>query len=133
MTNLWFLVGDSHLTNTLGKRLSEGAHSLFQQPCLLMVIFGASGVTITQSAEKAAKCSGEDILASKKLEQPAIVMSPSGKDLQRIAKISASVQISAEATRSRSPLEADSNTTTKGKQRYQQPLKGQTCTCKVPT
>lgn len=114
MTHFCFLVSDSH--ERIRGDASEGAHSVFQPPETLMMVAGASGVTATQSAEKAAKGSGEEIQACKNIEQPDMVLLSSVKDVQRTAEISASKQISTEATRSPSPLKADSKSASKGNQ-----------------
>ncbi len=89
-----------------------------------MVDFGASGVTTTQSAEKAAKGSGDEIEASNDLEQPDMVLLSSGKNVPRTGDIRASKHISAADTRSLSAIKTDSNQFSQGKQDQMQSLKG---------
>ncbi|BDA49161.1 hypothetical protein COCOBI_13-2710 [Coccomyxa sp. Obi] len=88
------------------------------------------GNTARQSAEKAAKGSGEETQACENLEQPDMVLLSSVKDVQRTAEISTSKQISAADTRSRSALEADSNPINKGKENAD-PCKGAEQTCSL--
>ncbi|CAL8464038.1 g3573 [Coccomyxa elongata] len=104
--------------------LKSNSPTMHDAPLLVL------GVTTTQSAEKAAKGSGDEIEASEDLEQPDMVLLSSGKNVQRTGDISASKQISAADTRSLRAIEADSNQFSQGKENAD-PCKGAEQTCRL--